>query len=970
MAERLTSYRIFIASPGDVAAEREIARKVIDETSKFLESRKISLQARGWEDVAPGLGRAQGLINPEVEKADLLVGILWKRFGTHTGVADSGTEEEFNKFYQRWQAGEKVDVLMYFREPPREMVDDPGEQLKKVLAFRQKFETLGLYRSYKETDDFADMLRKHLVHWAEHRRKGVPPGLSFKRKPARGISDAAHAELLSRFINAQVSQNRHLQMTGFETRLRMSIELERVLVPVRARLTNYAEDQAKTSPAKQRAEIGQLAQNASIVDFEQAWQDARQKDLKTLVILGQPGSGKTTLLRHLLLRCAADYKSLGLSRPVVPLFLPLRLVKPNENLETAVHRILETEGLGLPVKFFERELRSGDALLLFDGLDEVASAKEREKVARWLQQQTRRFSRCVTVVTSRFAGYVGAARLQKTPHVELALERFRAAEIRDFLQQWYVTVEVALGEDNDFYRQRGRDTAAELAERIVDAPEIFALATNPLMLQIIALVHRDRGTLPDRRVELYDECTNVLLEHWDRAKGGIDLPLTARQARRVLEPVAYWLHQVPERRYATAKALIPQIQKGLAKLGKQKITAKEFLEIIRDRSGLFVGHGVDEYGFQHLSFQEYLAANQVPRDNEYKKLVRQFGESWWQEVTRLLMGLDKPNCFEPFMRELIASDYFIHNHPMTAACIRDAFEPSTGPFFAALKRTFSKHNRGPWVALRQYYLLLALREMPKELLHKGTRSLQQAFVDALSSEVKSLSAELLTRLGIRTRADNVRINPIDGSELVLVPAGVFKAGDKEFKDNLTRDMELPAFYLARNLVTNAQYKKYLATNPKATKPEYWDDERFNQPEQPVVGVSAIDAESYCEWTGLRLPTEWEWEKGARGTDGRPYPWGEEKPTKERANFGGHVGQPTPVGNYPRGASPYGLMDMAGNVWEWTASVYGKDQYGSEWRTMRGGSFDSRNDNVCADHSSGNLPGDRDLHVGFRCAQDP
>jgi formylglycine-generating enzyme required for sulfatase activity len=222
----------------------------------------------------------------------------------------------------------------------------------------------------------------------------------------------------------------------------------------------------------------------------------------------------------------------------------------------------------------------------------------------------------------------------------------------------------------------------------------------------------------------------------------------------------------------------------------------------------------------------------------------------------------------------------------------------------------------------------------------------------------------------KTGLEEVRFNRIDGTELVLIVAGKFKKGDRKMEDNPPEEMELPAFYLARNPVTNAQYKKYLEGNPKVKKPEYWDDERFNQPEQPVVGVSAFDAKGYCKWAGLRLPTELEWEKGARGTDGRPYPWGKEKPTKERANFGRAVGQPTPVGSYPTGASPYGLMDMAGNVWEWTASVYGQDKDGAEWRTLRGGSFDGEAGVLRATCRLVIRSDDgRDI-FGFRCAQDP
>lgn len=151
MAEDRTHYRIFVASPRDVAEEREITRKVVAEVSRNLKGfGNFALEACGWENVPPGLGRPQTLINPFVKQADLLVGILWKRFGTSTGVAESGTKEEFDIIYKRWEAKEKVDVMMYFREVPREMLEDTGPQLKKVLDFRRTFEQLGLYKTYKK----------------------------------------------------------------------------------------------------------------------------------------------------------------------------------------------------------------------------------------------------------------------------------------------------------------------------------------------------------------------------------------------------------------------------------------------------------------------------------------------------------------------------------------------------------------------------------------------------------------------------------------------------------------------------------------------------------------------------------------------------------------------------------------------------------------------------------------------------
>lgn len=295
------------------------------------------------------------------------------------------------------------------------------------------------------------------------------------------------------------------------------------------------------------------------------------------------------------------------------------------------------------------------------------------------------------------------------------------------------------------------------------------------------------------------------------------------------------------------------------------------------------------------------------------------------------------------------------------------FLPIMSPNFRASRWTEFEEDLAWQRALDEGRMVIVPILLGGEIRSLPARYRSRRFIDLRKDRVAGV-AELIRSLRAPATPANIRINPIDGSELVLIPAGTFKVGDRKFKDNPPREMELPAFYLSRNLVTNAQYKKYLTDDSKAEKPLYWDDERFNQPEQPVVGVSAIDAEGYCKWAGrLRLPTEWEWEKGARGTDGRGYPWGEQTPTKELANFGMNVGQTTPVGSFPKGASPYGLMDMAGNVWEWTDSRY---RDGSVARTLRGGSFGSFAAYLRAAYRIDLPPDHRYDHIGFRCAQDP
>jgi formylglycine-generating enzyme required for sulfatase activity len=225
-------------------------------------------------------------------------------------------------------------------------------------------------------------------------------------------------------------------------------------------------------------------------------------------------------------------------------------------------------------------------------------------------------------------------------------------------------------------------------------------------------------------------------------------------------------------------------------------------------------------------------------------------------------------------------------------------------------------------------------------------------------------------------------------DMVLVPAGEFTMGSPEGDpdEKPAHKVQISAFFIDKYEVTVKQYAAFLQESGGDRPAEWRTMNKTANQNRPVMGVDWADAARYCKWAGKRLPTEAEWEKAARGTDGRLYPWGNDPPTPLHANYGkkewnNHEAL-VPVGTLEAGKSPYGVYDMAGNVWEWVSDWYDNDYYKQSpsdspagpptggFKVIRGGSWNTSARNLRAADRYFDPPSFRSQYVpGFRCAKN-
>ena len=743
-----------------------------------------------------------------------------------------------------------------------------------------------------------------------------------------------------------------------------------------------------------------------------------------LILLGDPGSGKSTFLRHLawaLARRGLDQDDAPLflgwdeRHCVLPVILSLRNLAgrlthdPSRNIfvHEALHDEMKSYGITQVEDMLNAALDKGAALLLFDGLDEVPIEGIPDQVEdrRTTLEAVRYFAelnpRVRCVVTCRTRALDEGLRRAVFHWDVKTIAPFTLGQIRHFIPAWYNEL-VHCGQITPLQAER---MGQLLLEPIVASPKLRAMAENPLLLTMMALVLYNKGELPRDRPQLYERILELLLGQWDKVRDGQSLAEAigvpdwgSERLRPLLDQLSFQAHAGATSADGRGRLARRDVREALERFFIQAgmrddqaaAASVRCLDYFNHRSGLLVPDTAqDSYVFAHLTLQEHSAGRALALDPDAAALVMQHrADDRWREP--IFLGLGVAQQINPALLDRVLSDLIDEEeagHPKLAE------RRQRDLIFAA-----EIGNDRDWGYLRTQ----------RVNVDRLQRDLRRGLVALLADQAQPLPVAERVRAGFLLgdlgdarvpvtlddwRRELAKVATDDTSGYFCkVEAGTYTIGSADDDPDAKGD-EKPQhqvtfdtpFWIARFPITNAQWQIWMSQGDG--NPSYYaDDVDLNRPNQPVVGVQWGWCNDFSAWLSaqldaeLCLPTEFEWEAAARGGDARRYPWGDEW-QDDRAATG--EDQETrgsqytvPVGCYPAGAAPCGALDMSGNVWEWTASEYrsypeaAKPFTDYNYRVLRGGYYKDIRKRVRCGARGGIFPNVRLNVNGFRIVVAP
>lgn len=730
------------------------------------------------------------------------------------------------------------------------------------------------------------------------------------------------------------------------------------------------------------------------------------KEYTGLFVKGAPGDGKTTIIKHLALTYA---RSLQESNDIeksqrVPILVNLQSIAKMD-LHAPIANVLSDyfrkRGCQISENFLQAIIENKRCIILLDGLDEILNESERIQVFEWIKRIQDFCKYIPIIITCRTTGFRKHFWLPK--FLCLELKGFTNINIESYAEKWSKAI-IVKGRSQEW-----NDTLAKDLVRAIKANHrVLELASNPLMMSIISSIYFQFKNLPERRVDLYDQCVAILLQYWDEAKGIAPL-LPVDISRKVMQTLAFEMFISGQPIQIHRSDLEPIIAKNFQDQGITILRVNDFLDGIRDRSGLLVELAPDIFGFRHKTFQEYLVAVQIAETKNDKLLCSQLENVNWREVLLLRAGYgDASN----FLNSLIClSDKKLINQLELISCIdEEIYLVSDEKIQENWSGKFSLMLRCVEDPLKAVNLALYLRDQKKTVdeiieafdqaensVAKGQLALllcethDDKAIEYLKSHLTDNDIHVRYMCALALECLDIDCHSMLDILMTEIRTGEFIMGSKlATESGSPRKVKTNGFLISRFPVTNLQYGKFIKANGYAESrcwsekgsqwkiksgrtsiPHYWNDINFGKIKSaPVVGISYYEASAFAEWSGMRLPSEIEWERAARGdNDDRAFPWGDTfDDTKCYLNKFRH---PIPVGSTPYNISPHGCYDMSGNISEWTKTPYTTPELNTddECFVIRGGTWDEHEKSMMCSARHGQMASERLKILGFRLCKD-
>lgn len=588
------------------------------------------------------------------------------------------------------------------------------------------------------------------------------------------------------------------------------------------------------------------------------------------------------------------------------------------------------------------------------------------------------------VITSRIVGYREAP-LEADGVFHLTLLDFNKEQIEKFAGNWCRTYEIAQSGDTPKALRDAEQEKSKLLKSILGNPGVEKLAANPLLLTILALIQRQGVELPNRRAELYELYLTTLIKTWNRARSLAGMSIGSmddKETVKILAPLAYWMHASRPSGTARRAELEREIARHFTERRKLSLDdaekeASRFLDDVRQYSGLLAERGPDAYGFVHLTFEEYLAARhivfqgQVDERKSLELLRKHAYDPAWREVILLALGYlgliaNEEEKTALFVRGLLndqpPEDHLGQNIELAGSALKDIGRVSVG--------------EDCW------------KEVIDRLLNTMTSSTPAIIVRAKSGDVLGeLGDPRLEKMEWCEVPEGEFLMGCSEEEVELTVREKTEFYESQSWNDSREDsrkwlrqfstqhsLVLPKFFIGKFPITNQDffvfwknggYKEkrwwsiaglaWLNRSPEdeermnlrksqrrngRTEPAFGIDPKWGVPNRPVVGITWFEAMAYSAWLNehlklsgelpdgylVRLPTEAEWEKAARGTDGRFWPWGNDWKNNFANTHETNLFTTSSVGIFDFGVSPYRVFDIAGNIVEWCHSLFAEYPY--------------------------------------------